>query len=110
MKAVAKRNRTLDSIGQMTRKALTAGKDRRRVGRASHREASAMAKVIRPLSGFDSRRPANHNFFSNMKTREQLEKIIRDEIASIESLRSEDERIWSMRRIGGGSARSRCET
>ena len=37
-----------------------------------------------------------------MKTREQLEKIIRDEIASIESLRSEDERIWSMRRMGGG--------
>ena len=36
-----------------------------------------------------------------MKTREQLEKIIRDEIASIESLRSEDERIWSMRRMGG---------
>lgn len=35
MKAVAKRNRTLDSIGQMTRKALTAGKDRRRVDRAS---------------------------------------------------------------------------
>lgn len=65
MKAVAKRNRTLDSIGQMTRKALTAGKDRRRVGRASHREASAMAKVIRPLAGFDSRRPANCNYFNH---------------------------------------------
>lgn len=36
-----------------------------------------------------------------MKTKEQLEKIIRDEIAAIESLRIEDERIWRRKERGG---------
>lgn len=58
--AVAKRNRTLDSIGQMTRKALTAGKDRQtgRQGFRFHRRRSAMAKAMRLLSRFESGRPA----------------------------------------------------
>ena len=45
---MAKRNRTLDSIGQMTRKALAAGKDRQtdRQGFRFHRRHSTMAKAI----------------------------------------------------------------
>ncbi|WP_279129566.1 hypothetical protein [Alistipes finegoldii] len=35
-----------------------------------------------------------------MKTVEDLNRLIRDEIAAIEALRSEDEKIWSVR--GGG--------
>lgn len=35
-----------------------------------------------------------------MKTAEDLNRLIRDEIAAIETLRSEDEKIWSVR--GGG--------
>lgn len=44
--AVAKRNRTLDSIGQMTRKALTAGKDRQtgRQGFRFHRRRAQWTK------------------------------------------------------------------
>ena len=32
-----------------------------------------------------------------MKTAEDLNRLIRDEIAAIEALRSEDEKIWSTR-------------
>ena len=32
-----------------------------------------------------------------MKTAEDLNRLIRDEIATIEALRSEDEKIWSVR-------------
>ena len=32
-----------------------------------------------------------------MKTVEDLNRLIRDEIAAIEALRSEDEKIWSIR-------------
>lgn len=35
-----------------------------------------------------------------MKTAEDLNRLIRDEIATIEALRSEDEKIWSVREIG----------
>lgn len=35
-----------------------------------------------------------------MKTVEDLNRLIRDEIAAIEALRSEDEKIWSVRRGG----------
>lgn len=56
--AVAKRNRTLDSIGQMTRKALAVGKDRQtgRQGFRFHRRRSTMAKAMRLLSRFESGR------------------------------------------------------
>ena len=56
--AVAKRNRTLDSIGQVTRKALTAGKDRQmgRQGLRFHRRHSTMAKAMRLLFRFESGR------------------------------------------------------
>lgn len=55
---MAKRNRTLDSIGQMTRKALTAGKDRQtgRQGLRFHRRHSTMAKAMRLLLRFESGR------------------------------------------------------
>lgn len=43
-----------------------------------------------------------------MKTVEDLNRLIRDEIAAIEALRSEDEKIWSVR--GGGGNRGRCKT
>lgn len=42
-----------------------------------------------------------------MKTAEDLNRLIRDEIATIEALRSEDEKIWSVR---GGGNRGRCKT
>lgn len=35
-----------------------------------------------------------------MKTVEDLNRLIRDEITAIEALRSEDEKIWS---VGGGN-------
>lgn len=41
-----------------------------------------------------------------MKTVEDLNRLIRDEIAAIEALRSEDEKIWSVR----GGNRGRCKT
>lgn len=36
-----------------------------------------------------------------MKTVEDLNRLIRDEITAIEALRSEDEKIWSVRGGGG---------
>lgn len=42
-----------------------------------------------------------------MKTVEDLNRLIRDEITAIEALRSEDEKIWSVR--GGGNG-SQCQT
>ena len=39
-----------------------------------------------------------------MKTAEDLNRLIRDEIATIEALRSEDEKIWPMQNAARRSA------
>ena len=40
-----------------------------------------------------------------MKTAEDLNRLIRDEIATIEALRSEDEKIWSVRGVTEADAK-----